>query len=400
MLDHTKTTPASDGSAARMSMDEVRAYMSGHYHEPLSIELLAQLAGLSPNYFGEAFKKATGRSVMDYLTGLRIGRAKQLIRETDLYMREVARSVGYSDEYYFSRKFKKEVGVSPSVFGRSARQRIAALSASSIGYLLPLGIVPVAAPLDPKWSPYYHYYYQSEIRVHLEAPDSGKDADNIKSLMAAKPDAVLIQESCEAAMEEWLASSAIELIRIDAEDWRGRLWQTAKALGRSASADRWIRAYESNAAQAKQSIREAVGADRFLTLRLSGDQLYMYVNRGIRDVIYRDLELAAIPRLSEVYNEPLSVLELAAIDPDRLMLLVCPDAGTRMQWLSLQHDERWRSLKAVKNRFVYQLPSNPWFEYSPVAVSRMLEETVLLLTGKNPTLAPVPVHGRPEGSEL
>ncbi|MFC4098906.1 helix-turn-helix domain-containing protein [Paenibacillus xanthanilyticus] len=133
MLDNTNSSPASDGSAARMSMDEVRAYIISHYHEPLSIELLAQLAGLSPNYFGEAFKKATGRSVMDYVTGLRISRAKQLIRETDLYMREVAISVGYSDEYYFSRKFKKEVGVSPSAFGRSARQRFAVLSASSIG---------------------------------------------------------------------------------------------------------------------------------------------------------------------------------------------------------------------------------------------------------------------------
>lgn len=125
MLDNTKDSPAADGSAARMSLDDVRAYMSNHYHEPLSIDFLARLAGLSPNYFGEAFKKATGRSVMDYLTGLRIGRAKQLIRETDLYMREVARRVGYSDEYYFSRKFKKEVGLSPSAFGRSARQRIA-----------------------------------------------------------------------------------------------------------------------------------------------------------------------------------------------------------------------------------------------------------------------------------
>ncbi|MFB9329444.1 helix-turn-helix domain-containing protein [Paenibacillus aurantiacus] len=396
MLDYTKTSPDADGCAARMSLDEVRAYMSDHYHEALSIDLLAQLAGLSPNYFGEAFKKATGRSVMDYLTGLRIGRAKQLIRETDLYMREIARSVGYSDEYYFSRKFKKEVGLSPSAFGRSARNRIAVLSASSIGYLLPLGIVPTAAPLDPKRTPYYHYYYQSEIRVHLESPDSGKDEDNIRSLTAAKPDAVIIQESCGAAMAEWLAASGIELIRVEAEDWRGQLWQIAKALGKTASADRWIRDYESSAAKARANIREAVGQDTFLTLHLSGDQLYLYVNRGIRDVLYRDLELAAIPKLRELCNEPLSIEELAAFDPDRLLLLVSPDAVTHLRWQSLQHDAGWLSLKAVQHGCVYQLQPSPWFEYSAVAVSRMLEETVLLLTGGNPMLGGTDDASRPQ----
>lgn len=44
---------------------------------------------------------------MDYLTELRIGHAKQLLRDSDLYMREIARKVGYHDEFYFSRKFKK-----------------------------------------------------------------------------------------------------------------------------------------------------------------------------------------------------------------------------------------------------------------------------------------------------
>ncbi|MFP3381763.1 helix-turn-helix transcriptional regulator, partial [Bacillus sp. SIMBA_069] len=78
----------------------------------MSIHDLAKLTGHSPNYFGEAFKKAYGHSVMEYLTELRFGKAKKLLRNSDLYMHEVARKVGFTDEFYFSRKFKKVVGTS------------------------------------------------------------------------------------------------------------------------------------------------------------------------------------------------------------------------------------------------------------------------------------------------
>lgn len=71
-----------------------------------------------------------------------------------------------------------------------------------------------------------------------------------------------------------------------------------------------------------------------------------------------------------------------------------------MSWLSLQHNESWRSLQAVSNRHVYVLPSDPWFEYSAVAVDRMLEETLLMFTGNSPSLQKAGVHGYPDAYPL
>ncbi|WP_249662396.1 helix-turn-helix transcriptional regulator, partial [Lysinibacillus fusiformis] len=89
--------------------------------------------------FGDAFKKAFGQGATDYLTELRIGHATQLLRDTDLLVREIARKVGYSDEFFFSRKFKKEMGVSPSAFNKIARQRVSTFSVSATSNLLALG---------------------------------------------------------------------------------------------------------------------------------------------------------------------------------------------------------------------------------------------------------------------
>lgn len=92
----------------RFNLAAVREYIAEHYHEPLSIDQLAGMAGLRPKYFGELFKKTFGQSTLDYLTELRISRAKQYLQESDYLLREIAHKVGYSDEFYFSRKFKRK----------------------------------------------------------------------------------------------------------------------------------------------------------------------------------------------------------------------------------------------------------------------------------------------------
>lgn len=400
MLRSENRVNAVGGGSVPMSLDDVRVYMGNHYNEPLSIDHLARLTGLSPNYFGEAFKKAYGQSAMDYVTELRIGHAKRLLRESDLILREIARKVGYSDEFYFSRKFKKAVGVSPSAYSREQRRKIAVASSSAIGNLLPLGLLPVAAPLDPKWSPYYYHYYRSGIKVHLDMTELALKEDNFRKLLSAKPDVLLVQDELPEPMRRKLDAAGIECLRVEAGDWRGQLRETAAAFGKESLGEDWISGYDAKAAGAKESVRRIIGDDLVLTLRLSGTRLYLYSNRGIRDVLYRDLALRTAGCLKELGNDPVSLDELLGIDPDRVLLFICPDANTRMFWLSLQYDAKWKRLRAVKNGNVAPIPSNPWFEYSAVAVARMLEETLLMLTGKSPIPSPVSVHGILPGIHL
>lgn len=93
---------------------EAKRYMQQHYREALRLEDVSSAVGFNATYFSTLFKKETGQNFMDYLTELRISKAKELLCGETLSVQDVAEMVGYSDLKYFSRLFKKATGVSPS----------------------------------------------------------------------------------------------------------------------------------------------------------------------------------------------------------------------------------------------------------------------------------------------
>lgn len=97
-------------------LDRAITYMKGKYHEELSLEDVADHVHLNPYYFSKIFKKQTGETFIDYLTKLRIEKAKEFMQDSQLSMKEVCYLVGYNDPNYFSRVFKKVTGLTPSEY--------------------------------------------------------------------------------------------------------------------------------------------------------------------------------------------------------------------------------------------------------------------------------------------
>lgn len=93
---------------------EAKRYIQQHYQEALRLEDVSNVVGFNATYFSTLFKKETGQNFMDYLTDLRISKAKELLCGDSLSVQDVAEVVGYRDLKYFSRLFKKSTGVSPS----------------------------------------------------------------------------------------------------------------------------------------------------------------------------------------------------------------------------------------------------------------------------------------------
>ena len=93
---------------------DAKRYIQQHYQEALRLEDVSSAVGFNATYFSTLFKKETGQNFTDYLTELRISKAKELLCGDHLSVQDVAEKVGYSDLKYFSRLFKKETGVSPS----------------------------------------------------------------------------------------------------------------------------------------------------------------------------------------------------------------------------------------------------------------------------------------------
>ena len=90
------------------------SYMNEHYAEPLSTRTLASAVHLSEGYFCEIFKSAMGKSALEYLNGLRVEKAAQLLRSTDMTVAEISFCCGFGDANYFSRIYKRFKGMTPS----------------------------------------------------------------------------------------------------------------------------------------------------------------------------------------------------------------------------------------------------------------------------------------------
>jgi two-component system response regulator YesN len=93
-----------------------REYLESHYADDISLEDMAEHVNISPQYFSKLIKKTTGFNFIDWLSMLRVRKAKELLTNSNLTVKEVCFMVGYKDPNYFSRIFKKRIGITPSEY--------------------------------------------------------------------------------------------------------------------------------------------------------------------------------------------------------------------------------------------------------------------------------------------
>lgn len=97
-------------------------YMRQHYREKLTLKDIAANLNVSISQLKLVFREQTGASVIGYLTDLRMKEAKRLIRENQYNFTQIADIVGYESIYYFSSRFKRITGMTPTEYARTLRQ--------------------------------------------------------------------------------------------------------------------------------------------------------------------------------------------------------------------------------------------------------------------------------------
>jgi len=93
-------------------------YMREHYNEPLTLKHVAREVNLSPFYFARLLKREAGITFLHYLTRVRMEEAKRLLQDSSNNILEVALEVGYNDQSYFTKVFKKHEGITPALYCR------------------------------------------------------------------------------------------------------------------------------------------------------------------------------------------------------------------------------------------------------------------------------------------
>jgi len=94
-------------------IEKAKNYIDDNYRKEISLEDVSRSVDISPYYFSKLFKDETGENFIEYLTAVRINRAKNLLQNGHLSIKEICMESGYSDPNYFSRNFKKHTGVTP-----------------------------------------------------------------------------------------------------------------------------------------------------------------------------------------------------------------------------------------------------------------------------------------------
>lgn len=95
------------------TINKIKQIVNDRYMEDLSISGISEEVYLTPNYVSLIFKRETNITVTDYITGVRILKAKELLMTTDLQVQKIAEMVGYDNPHYFSTVFKKQTGIHP-----------------------------------------------------------------------------------------------------------------------------------------------------------------------------------------------------------------------------------------------------------------------------------------------
>lgn len=97
-------------------INHVQSYIQEFYYKDISLEYLAKLVGLTPQYLCKTFKDHCHIGIIEYMSKIRLQEAKKLLIETDLPIKEIVSRVGYNDCSYFGKIFKRYEKMTPTEF--------------------------------------------------------------------------------------------------------------------------------------------------------------------------------------------------------------------------------------------------------------------------------------------
>ncbi|WP_254611222.1 helix-turn-helix domain-containing protein [Paenibacillus sp. JMULE4] len=367
--------------AIRLTLD----YMEQYYPLNITREKLAEMTGLSADYFSRAFKKQVKKSPMKVLTEIRINQAKQLLVQSGESFRSIAQSVGFSDEFYFSRKFKAETGCSPMNYVKKIKYsgKIASLNHQTTGHLIALDIEPYAAIINNA------YPITTRLRNTIAVGHFNPD---LERLMTAKPDLIVASGSrqVEKSPKERIFNQIAPTITLHfSKDWRVHFQTIAKIVGKEKEANDWLERYDWKADTIRKQIKSKIGDETFLIVGIGEGKMCVYGLRNMGSVLYGDLGLAAPKGVSGIAHYKEILLEdLLEFDADRILLTSYRHDGTahmdqaiRNEVCALYANKQWHALKAVRNKKVYFMYDSQhlYTSYNPLSHDLFLDKMHQLL---------------------
>ncbi|MGM7636594.1 helix-turn-helix domain-containing protein [Bacillus sp. Hm123] len=368
--------------AKQHTFEDIVQYVKKYAHHNLTRDLVAKRFGYNANYFSESFKKEVGWGFNEFLSHIRLEKAKLLLLSSSQTIQEVARNVGYRDSLYLSRKFSQQVGLAPSKFRDPTRlNHIVTLQFT--GALLATGIKPTAV-----LSAYYNL--PDVIRPHVESAVSLSD-DWLREEVTwndKKPDLII------ASVHEYPNKSYIRnlekiapvvALEWDTYDRLEEVRMIGKLVGREAQAEAWIKQYEQKIKEAKYVLKSVLHPKTTVGV-------YELRNHG-RIGIWRSNSRGAYNIYEMLKLQPNAYIEKEVLLPDRaklieeseLPLYAADEMFVVVHCKEQEHrffNQVWQSLPAMKRQKVHMLRLEDFWSSEGVALEEQLTIQMDYLLGK------------------
>lgn len=233
-------------------IDDTLAYVQTRYMEDITVRQLSERAGVPQHRYTSLFQQATGMKPLDYLNRLRVEHSKEFLRNSGEPLREIARMVGYRDEYYFNRRFRQLTGRTPRQYTLTPHERVRVRDwagrsveipekprrivyyGETVGDLLALGAKVVGGSV--------YWPQRSELgEMFRHVVDIGAAIDSAE-LSRLEPDLIILasRDECKYAKAAEIAPT----VTFDSfAPLQERMSVLGNLLGLRNSADQWLKSY-------------------------------------------------------------------------------------------------------------------------------------------------------------
>ncbi|WP_342555715.1 helix-turn-helix domain-containing protein [Paenibacillus sp. FSL R7-0652] len=350
-------------------------YIDVHYDQVSTVDELALRAGLSRTSYTRHFKRLTGQLPLDYVNTVRLERSKQLLQLTDDRLHDIASHVGFSNEYYFSRRFKQYAGITPGVYRRHHRQEVRVFAPYLEDFLLALGVKPVLQGSHHAWGRQHYLQLDDVPEFDVSQHDAEFQTDRV-------PEFIMLDMGYKTwNLDRFEQVAPVYYVKQNGEDWRAILKSAADVLGRTNRVKEVIDMYEDKAGEARRNLHGRVRQQTVAFLRISASGITLYGDQCgyVGPVIYRDLGLNPHHYVQKWTHRErrvsIGLEQLSQLDADHLLITFDTreslTAGAERQLLDRKE---WKQLSAVKYGCVYEVDFMTWMNYGVISHGKKIDD--------------------------
>ena len=391
LLQHNSATSAASGTLS--SAEQSVAFMEEHYRLPLSVKHLAEQAGVQPGPYTSMIRQLTGFAPLEYLNQIRIKHAKMLLLTGSDPLREIARRVGFEDEYYFSRRFRKMTGIAPRQYAEAMRgsklvtddaghevriprcPRRILYFGEALGDLLELGVRPVGSnlyELNASWL--------AEETNGLSGIEDIGIPFRLGQARKLEPDLIILSNMDERIYRD-IVAIAPTLVYNSFDPLLQRLPRLGQWLDKEQEAERFIARYAWRLEQARELWRQRMRVGERVSVFIChrGHKWFMMGRLGLSELLHSVDEQALIEPIREMIaaGEAYRMIDrqdIARYAGDYIILPLPMNASSREATKQLLRSDLWRSLPAVRAGRALVVEESKWHLGDAISRIRQLEQ--------------------------